>query len=383
MVMCTWKFLVIPVPNSSLWNTVSVYPTALAPFIKEALPQGYQNQLNMFCRVFNFKKLRLSMDDLTPNENNKILFGNTIKSDGFSVDFVFYRKERMNNGSDVELTLEDFNYEEVHNQYHPMFLDPGRKSLFTTVVGVASAKQIRKSSKALEMMANMLTRGTAKYNRSRRKRKKKKEDKNDKKEDEGLSLRTDEKKLKWWPLPFQENKEKCPLVVFGAGVFGKDMVKMKELRCGVIEKLFAMLKKREAAVVKTPDFKGKGVLSCSKCKKVWQRDVNAATNMMTISEAVRMGEGRPEVFKPKKNDADHVILIIVGDAADISKDDQTREHALLVFTLSVHQLTVATNKIQVVRSSLQRHCQGGLLLHQADWLQPQVCSFRPHFWLTR
>lgn len=86
------------------------------------------------------------MDDLTPNENNKILFGNTIKSDGFSVDFVFYRKERMNHGSDVELTLEDFNYEEVHNQYHPMFLDPGRKSLFTAVVGVASAKQIRKSS---------------------------------------------------------------------------------------------------------------------------------------------------------------------------------------------------------------------------------------------
>ncbi|KAG0842259.1 hypothetical protein G6F18_002875 [Rhizopus arrhizus] len=139
------------------------------------------------------------------------------------------------------------------------------------------------------MMANMLTHGTAKYNRSRRKRKKKK-DKNDKKEDEGLSLRTDEKKLKWWPLPFQENKEKCPLVVFGAGVFGKDMVKMKGLRCGVIGKLFATLKKREAAgelivvtidefktsktcsscffddlkVVKTPCFKGKGVLSCSK-----------------------------------------------------------------------------------------------------------------------
>ncbi|KAG0967070.1 hypothetical protein G6F25_006440 [Rhizopus arrhizus] len=108
------------------------------------------------------------------------------------------------------------------------------------------------------------------------------------------------------------------------------MVKMKGLRCGVIGKLFATLKKREAAgelivvtidefktsktcsscffddlkVVKTPGFKGKGVLSCSKCKKVWQRDVNAATNMMTISEAVWMGEGRPEVFKPKKNDGE-------------------------------------------------------------------------------
>ncbi|KAG1441093.1 hypothetical protein G6F46_012891 [Rhizopus delemar] len=70
------------------------------------------------------------MDELIPNENYKILFGNTIKSDGFSVDFVFYRKERMNNGSDVELTLEDFNYEEVHNQYHPMFLVPGRSTVY-------------------------------------------------------------------------------------------------------------------------------------------------------------------------------------------------------------------------------------------------------------
>ncbi|KAG1158870.1 hypothetical protein G6F37_005402 [Rhizopus arrhizus] len=105
---------------------------------------------------------------------------------------------------------------------------------------------------------------------------------------------------------------------------------MKGFQCEVIGKLFATLKKREAAgklivvtidefktsktcsscffddlkVVKTPGFKGKGVLSCSKCKKVWQRDVNAATNMMTISEAVWMGEGRPEVFKPKKNDGE-------------------------------------------------------------------------------
>ncbi|KAG1047748.1 hypothetical protein G6F43_009818 [Rhizopus delemar] len=387
-------FSLSPTPGM-YWRFINISASALASFIKETRPQGFQNQLDMYYRVFNFKKLRLSMDDLTPNENNKILFGNTIKSDGFSVDFVFYRKKRMNNGSDVELTLEDFNYEEVHNQYNPMFLDPGRKSLFTAVVGVDSAKQIRKASvkeyyhltgstvyskklelkkkcsgintiesqiptpktaavesydqyvkymlthldklldfygkdtahhrfqlyqgrqRAPEMLANMLTHGTAKYNRSRRKRKKKKKGKNDKKKgkndkkkDEGLSLRTDEKKLKWRPLPFQENKEKCPLVVFGAGVFGKDMVKMKGLRCGVVGKLFATLKKREAAgelivvtidefktsktcsscffddlkVVKTPGFKGKGVLGCCKCKKVWQRDVNAATNMMTISK---------------------------------------------------------------------------------------------------
>ncbi|KAG1392210.1 hypothetical protein G6F60_012184 [Rhizopus arrhizus] len=360
------------------------------------------------------------MDELTPNENNKILFGNTIKSDGFSVDFVFYRKERMNNGSDVELTLKDFNYEEVHNQYHPMFLGPGRKSLFTAVVSVASAKQIRKSScsgiktiesqiptpktaavgsydqyvkytlthldklldfhgkdtahhrfqlyhdrqRAPEIMANMLTHGTAKYNRSRRKQKKKKKDKNDKKEDEGLSLRTDEKKLKWRPLPFQENKEKCPLVVFGAGVFGKDMVKMKGLREKVFlvalnfgwEKGDRKFSSRRKTMVKEDPELGK-----SPFKYAWVLDkIKVEHERITTIDIA--------LLKLETPHSDHVNLIIVGDAADISKDDQTRENALLAFTLGVRQLIIAINKIQVVRSSLQRHCQGGLLLHQEDWL---------------
>ncbi|KAG1154867.1 hypothetical protein G6F37_009064 [Rhizopus arrhizus] len=362
-----------------------------------------------------------------------------------------------------------------------MFLDPGRKSLFTTVVGVASAKQIRKSScsgiktiesqiptpktaavgsydqyvkytlthldrlldfygkdtahyrfqlyqgrqRAPEMMANMLTHGTAKYNRSRRKRKKKKKDKNDKKEDEGLSLRTDEKK----PLPFQENKEKCPLVVFGAGVFGKDMVKMKGLRCGVIGKLFATLKKREAAgelivvtidefktsktcsscffddfkVVKIPCFKGKGVLGCSKSlSSTLGSSISLRPNVNGLPPSILLSRSsKPHAFidAPGHRDfiknmitgtsqADRVILIIAEFNALIPSrpyllDDQTREHALNAFTLGVRQLVIAINKIQVVRSSLQRHCQGDLLLHQEDWLQSQICSFHPHFWLTR
>ncbi|KAG0776031.1 hypothetical protein G6F22_012868 [Rhizopus arrhizus] len=214
------------IPTRVTLTTLSGSPNSFVPCLLNILSE-YEIEHNNH-KAYDVRRLPLprlfslsptpgmhwSMDDLIPNENNKILFGYTIKPDGFSVDFVFYRKERMNNGSDVELTLEGFNYEEVHNQCHPMFLDPGRKSLFTAVVGVSSAKQIRKSSlldfygkdtahhrfqlyqgrqRAPEMMANMLTHGTAKYNRSRRKRKKKK-DKNDKKEDEGLSLRTDEKK---------------------------------------------------------------------------------------------------------------------------------------------------------------------------------------------
>ncbi|KAI8970448.1 hypothetical protein BDF20DRAFT_880433, partial [Mycotypha africana] len=54
-------------------------------------------------------------------------------------------------------------------------------------------------------------------------------------------------------------------------------------------------------IVDTPGFKGTGVLHCKQCLKLWQRDINAAINMMTISQAVWSGAGRPDVFKPAKN----------------------------------------------------------------------------------
>lgn len=57
--------------------------------------------------------------------------------------------------------------------------------------------------------------------------------------------------------------------------------------------------------------------------------------------------------------ADCAILIIAGGTgefeAGISKDGQTREHALLAFTLGVRQLIVAVNKMDTtkVRSFLK------------------------------
>lgn len=54
-------FSLSPTPGIH-WRFVSISANALAPFIKESLPRGYQNQLNMFRRVFYFKKLRLRYD---------------------------------------------------------------------------------------------------------------------------------------------------------------------------------------------------------------------------------------------------------------------------------------------------------------------------------
>ena len=54
--------------------------------------------------------------------------------------------------------------------------------------------------------------------------------------------------------------------------------------------------------------------------------------------------------------ADCAILIIAAGTgefeAGISKDGQTREHALLAFTLGVRQLIVAINKMDTTKVSL-------------------------------
>ena len=56
--------------------------------------------------------------------------------------------------------------------------------------------------------------------------------------------------------------------------------------------------------------------------------------------------------------ADCAILIIAGGTgefeAGISKDGQTREHALLAFTLGVRQLIVAVNKMDTTKVSISR-----------------------------
>ena len=54
-------FSLSPTPDIH-WRFVNISANALAPFIKESLPRGYENQLNMFRRVFDFKKLRLKYD---------------------------------------------------------------------------------------------------------------------------------------------------------------------------------------------------------------------------------------------------------------------------------------------------------------------------------
>ncbi|KAL9538006.1 hypothetical protein PS6_011654 [Mucor atramentarius] len=170
-------------------------------------------------------------------------------------------------------------------------------------------------------MANILINGTSKYNRNKRSKEKKKKKL-------VIDNPSKPKKQKWKSAPYLESKTKILLIVFGAGMFSKDAVKLKGHRCGVVGTLFRTLKRREVegrlivttinefktsktcnlclsdglTIIHTDKFKGVGVVCCHHCKQLWQRDINASNNMMmTISKAVWSGQGRPQVFTPERN----------------------------------------------------------------------------------
>ncbi|KAI8970261.1 hypothetical protein BDF20DRAFT_826325 [Mycotypha africana] len=95
---------------------------------------------------FNFL-CTCSISELTPNGDNKELFGNIVRTDGFSVDFLFYKRQQSGHGASFQkfdLTLDDFSLDEVDNTYLPITLDPGRKSVFTAAIGLEYNRQVRR-----------------------------------------------------------------------------------------------------------------------------------------------------------------------------------------------------------------------------------------------
>lgn len=98
-------------------------------------------------------------------------------------------------------------------------------------------------------------------------------------------------------------------------------MKLKGNRCGVTEKLWKTLKKQErengliaviigefntskacnncekTILVPAKHTRGNSVLVCKTHNTLWQRDVNATKNMMSISLSTWRGNGRPTVFQ--------------------------------------------------------------------------------------
>ncbi|CEG83564.1 hypothetical protein RMATCC62417_17465 [Rhizopus microsporus] len=133
--------------------------------------------------------------------------------------------------------------------------------------------------RAPEMMVNMLLNGGAKYNRKKRFKKKNKKEKQKNKKMKRLQKNEKKKgksrqqqnrrRNKWKPLKFkEEDRFKVPLVVFGNDMFGKDIVKLKGLRCGVAGIMWRCLKKREAAddLLVLPIDEFKTSRNCCRCE---------------------------------------------------------------------------------------------------------------------
>ena len=79
------------------------------------------------------------------------MFANTIKSNGFSVDFMFNKRiaNHTSSKTNVALEFEDFDLKAVNQHYQPMILDHRRKSVFTAAIGLDKTKhQIRHCSTA-------------------------------------------------------------------------------------------------------------------------------------------------------------------------------------------------------------------------------------------
>lgn len=104
-------------------------------------------------------------------------------------------------------------------------------------------------------------------------------------------------------------------------MFGKDNVRLAKKRCGVVGILWRILRRREinnecilttideyytsqvcntCALLSLKEKRGFKVLTCTKCNAVFDRNINAAKNMMLISLNIWKGDGRPEIYKPKK-----------------------------------------------------------------------------------
>ncbi|KAG1441212.1 hypothetical protein G6F56_011583 [Rhizopus delemar] len=160
----------------------------------------------------------------------------------------------------------------------------------------------------------MLINGGSKYNRKRRKhnnkkkkrgRKKKKKAPNQAGSTTGSALNTN-RQSRWRPLEYEESPKKVPLIIFGDGMFGKNVVKLKNNRTGVTGVFWRSLKKREREggliAITIDEYKtskicnkcrsesleaashtrGQGVLECKTCSTLWQRDVNTTKKMLSI-----------------------------------------------------------------------------------------------------
>ena len=162
-----------------------------------------------------------------------------------------------------------------------------------------------------------------------------------------------------------KEKQHVNLVVIGHVDSGKSTTTGHLIyKCGGIDKRTVEKFEKEAAELGKGSFKYAWVLDKLKAERERGITIDIALwkfetpkYMVTVIDA----PGHRDFIKNMitgTSQADCAVLIIAGGQgefeAGISKDGQTREHALLAFTLGVRQLIVAVNKMDSVKYSEER-----------------------------
>ncbi|KAL0083557.1 hypothetical protein J3Q64DRAFT_1862786 [Phycomyces blakesleeanus] len=124
-------------------NSHREYDVRRLPLQKRSIAKRLQRSTSTF-KILKFHELRIQtkhtsrIESIVPNGENKQLFGNLVRSDGFSVDFLFSKrrsnqKEMATKVNQIDLKLDGFGRREVEESYLPIAVDPGRKTVFCAV----------------------------------------------------------------------------------------------------------------------------------------------------------------------------------------------------------------------------------------------------------
>ncbi|KAL0083076.1 hypothetical protein J3Q64DRAFT_1642163, partial [Phycomyces blakesleeanus] len=163
--------------------------------------------------------------EIVPNENSRIMFENLIRSNRLLTYLLFYRRKSLK--KEIELKSEHLDIEEVRLIYKLLSLNSCRKSVFM-------ARQ-----RTPEIIAHILTNGGSEYYRNMRRNKNKKKKKKYMEVYRWQKYESQKKFEYIETLAYEEDRTRVLLIVLGDVMFGKDLVKRKRNRRGVISKLFA------------------------------------------------------------------------------------------------------------------------------------------------
>ncbi|RCI06871.1 hypothetical protein CU098_013908 [Rhizopus stolonifer] len=252
-------FSLCPVPSLK-WRFISLNPNSISAFAGIKLPNMYEAKREMFNKIFDFERLRIS------------------RTNRYAAD-VIIRKSSQTNPEDfahyfdqeVPTTLlrDVLNSEDLDN-ISLCAIDPNRNQVFVASYGGGSRRHMKKEIERMaaeDMGDTLLNISTAKtvnmstylhyviyillnldkilcFNGVQRARAEMTnilldgEAVNDDSNKQTIQESAKRISKHWKPEKFSQNKDKLPIISFDKGMFGKDSIKFKGLSTGVTDVLW-------------------------------------------------------------------------------------------------------------------------------------------------